>query len=65
MTRTRSGRHIKKPALFQPTESVLEDDYGTDEARSEESNEEIEDGTDEDDSEEEFDEDSATSKILS
>ena len=34
----------------------VEDD--TDEARSEESNEEIEDGTDEDDSEEEFDEDS-------
>ena len=31
VTRTRSGRHIKKPTLFQPTESVLEDDYGTDE----------------------------------
>jgi hypothetical protein len=30
-TRTRSGRHIKKPVLFQPTETVLEDDYATDE----------------------------------
>ena len=24
---TRSGRNIKKPVLFQPTEEVLEDDY--------------------------------------
>jgi|TARA_B110000967_G_scaffold171096_1_gene181426 hypothetical protein len=31
MTRTRSGRHIKKPVLFQPTEHILEDDYATDE----------------------------------
>ena len=31
VTRTRSGRQIKKPVLFQPTETVLEDDYGTDE----------------------------------
>lgn len=31
VTRTRSGRHIKKPILFQPTETVLEDDYATDE----------------------------------
>jgi hypothetical protein len=30
-TRTRSGRHIKKPILFQPAETVLEDDYATDE----------------------------------
>lgn len=30
-TRTRSGRHIKKPVLFQPAETVLEDDYATDE----------------------------------
>jgi len=30
-TRTRSGRQIKKPVLFQPTETVLEDDYATDE----------------------------------
>lgn len=30
MTRTRSGRHIKKPVLFQP-EHILEDDYATDE----------------------------------
>ena len=31
VTRTRLGRQIKKPVLFQPTESVLEDDYATDE----------------------------------
>lgn len=31
VTRTRSGRQIKKPVLFEPTESVLEDDYATDE----------------------------------
>ena len=31
VTRTRSGRQIKKPILFEPTESVLEDDYATDE----------------------------------
>ena len=30
-TRTRSGRHINKPILFQPAETVLEDDYATDE----------------------------------
>lgn len=30
-TRTRSGRQIKKPVLFQPAETVLEDDYATDE----------------------------------
>ena len=27
---TRSGRHIKKPDLYQPIESVLEDDYDAD-----------------------------------
>lgn len=31
VTRTRLGRQIKKPVLFQPTETVLEDDYATDE----------------------------------
>jgi hypothetical protein len=31
VTRTRSGRQIKKPDLFQPEETVLEDDYATDE----------------------------------
>ena len=30
-TRTRSGRQIKKPELYQPEETVLEDDYGSDE----------------------------------
>ena len=28
---TRSGRKIKKPELFQPTEEDLVDDYGSDE----------------------------------
>ena len=28
---TRSGRKIKKPTLFQPTEQELVDDYGSDE----------------------------------
>ena len=28
---TRSGRKIKKPELFQPTEEDLMDDYGSDE----------------------------------
>jgi hypothetical protein len=31
VTRTRSGRQIKKPDIFQPEETVLEDDYATDE----------------------------------
>lgn len=26
-TRTRSGRQIKKPELYQPEEAILEDDY--------------------------------------
>ena len=30
MTITRSGRAIKKPAVFVPTETVLDDDYCTD-----------------------------------
>jgi hypothetical protein len=30
-TRTRSGRQIKKPELYQPEETVLEDDYASDE----------------------------------
>ena len=30
-TRTRSGRQIKKPEIFQPTETNFEDDYGEDE----------------------------------
>lgn len=28
---TRSGRRVKKPELFQPTEEDLVDDYGSDE----------------------------------
>ena len=34
-TRTRSGRQIKKPELYQPEETVLEDDYASDEYDSE------------------------------
>ena len=30
-TRTRSGRQIKKPELYQPEETVLEDDYSPEE----------------------------------
>ena len=30
-TRTRSGRQVKKPELFKPTETVIEDDYAEDE----------------------------------
>lgn len=30
-TRTRSGRQIKKPEMYTPEETVLEDDYATDE----------------------------------
>jgi hypothetical protein len=30
-TRTRSGRQIKKPEFYQPEETVLEDDYASDE----------------------------------
>ena len=30
-TRTRSGRQIKKPQLYEPVETVLEDDYAVDE----------------------------------
>lgn len=31
ITRTRAGRKIKKPELFQPTENDLVDDYSPDE----------------------------------
>lgn len=31
MTTTRSGRAVKKPVVFVPTESVLDDDYCSDE----------------------------------
>jgi len=31
MTTTRSGRTVKKPTVFVPTETVLEDDYCSDE----------------------------------
>lgn len=31
ITTTRSGRQIKKPELFKPTEDVVTDDYGEDE----------------------------------
>ena len=57
-TRTRSGRNIKKPELYQPEETVLEDDYNTDEHDSnigsdidteEEYNSESEDDYDDDD----------------
>ena len=30
-TRTRSGRQIKKPDIYHPEETVLEDDYASDE----------------------------------
>jgi hypothetical protein len=30
-TRTRFGRAVKKPALYVPVETVLDDDYATDE----------------------------------
>jgi len=30
-TRTRSGRQIKRPELYQPEETVLEDDYSPEE----------------------------------
>ena len=57
VTRTRSGRHIKKPALFQATESVLEDDYGTDEHDTDIESELDTDDELYDDSEEEYEED--------
>ena len=31
MTTTRSGRAVKKPVVFVPTENVLDDDYCSDE----------------------------------
>jgi hypothetical protein len=59
VTRTRSGRHIKKPVLFQPTETVLEDDYGTDEHDTDiDSDLDTDDELyDDDDSEEEYESD--------
>ena len=59
VTRTRSGRHIKKPALFQATESVLEDDYTNEEYDSDDigsdldTDEEIYSDEDSDDDEDE------------
>jgi hypothetical protein len=32
---TRSGRKVKKPELFQPTENIVEDDYTVEEHDSE------------------------------
>ena len=55
-TRTRSGRHIKKPVLFQPAETVLEDDYATDEHDTDIDSEIDTDDEDEYSSEEEEDE---------
>ena len=59
VTRTRSGRQIKKPVLFQPTETVLEDDYGTDEHDTDiDSDLDTDDELyDDDDSEEEYESD--------
>jgi hypothetical protein len=34
-TRTRSGRQIKKPEIYKPEETILEDDYASDEHDSE------------------------------
>ena len=34
-TRTRSGRQIKKPELYEPEETTFEDDYALDEHDSE------------------------------
>jgi hypothetical protein len=31
MVRTRYGRNVKKPVLFEPAETVFDDDYCTDE----------------------------------
>ena len=35
-TRTRTGRHIKKPERYTPVENVLEDDYTNEEYDSDE-----------------------------
>ena len=55
---TRSGRKIKKPELFQPTEEDLVDDYGSDEHDSDfDSNIDTEEECYSDESEEEDDSD--------
>jgi hypothetical protein len=55
---TRSGRKIKKPELFQPTEEDLVDDYGSDEHDSDfDSNIDTEDECYSDESDEEDDSD--------
>jgi hypothetical protein len=61
VTRTRSGRHIKKPDLFQPEETVLEDDYATDEHDTDidsviDTDDEEEYSSDEDDEDDDADE---------
>lgn len=60
-TRTRLGRQIKKPVLFQPTETVLEDDYATDEHDTDidsiiDTDDEEEYSSDEDDEDDDADE---------
>jgi hypothetical protein len=55
---TRSGRKIKKPKLFQPTEEDLVDDYGSDEHDSDfDSNIDTEEECYSDESEEDDDSD--------
>ena len=53
---TRSGRKVKKPELFQPTENIVEDDYTADEYDSE-FNSEIDTDEEEDYSSEDEDSD--------
>lgn len=53
---TRSGRKVKKPELFQPTENIVEDDYTADEHDSE-FNSEIDTDEEEDYSSEDEDSD--------
>lgn len=57
---TRSGRKIKKPELFQPTETDLIDDYGSDEHDTDtdiDSDIDTEDECYSDESEDEYDSD--------
>lgn len=55
---TRSGRLVKKPVEFVPTESVLDDDYCTDDYDSEITSEiDTDDECYSDESEEEYDDD--------
>jgi len=53
---TRSGRNIKKPEFFKPTEEVLEDDY-CDEDHDTDFDSDIDTGDEEDYSSEEDEED--------